>query len=81
MRRIIRVCFRQFDHPVAQVVFAQEDVFARAQVGLFWVAPFALGRLGRVEDMAEACLFLLSDRAAFISGTELIVDGGLMALP
>ena len=40
-----------------------------------------LGRLGRVEDMAEACLFLLSDRAAFISGTELIVDGGLMALP
>jgi len=31
--------------------------------------------------MAEACLFLLSDRAAFISGTEPIVDGGLMALP
>ena len=40
-----------------------------------------LGRLGRVEDMAEACLFLLSDRASFISGTELIVDGGLMARP
>ena len=40
-----------------------------------------LGRLGRVEDMAEACLFLLSERAAFISGTELIVDGGLMARP
>ncbi|MBT6544512.1 MAG: SDR family oxidoreductase, partial [Rhodobacteraceae bacterium] len=36
---------------------------------------------GRVEDMAEACLFLLSDRASFISGTELIVDGGLMARP
>ena len=40
-----------------------------------------LGRLGRVEDMAQACLFLLSDKAAFISGTELIVDGGLLARP
>lgn len=40
-----------------------------------------LGRVGTVEDMAEACLFLLSDRSAFITGTELIVDGGLLALP
>jgi NAD(P)-dependent dehydrogenase (short-subunit alcohol dehydrogenase family) len=31
--------------------------------------------------MAEACLFLLSDRAAFITGTELIVDGGRTAMP
>jgi 3-oxoacyl-[acyl-carrier protein] reductase len=31
--------------------------------------------------MAEACLFLLSDRAAYITGTELIVDGGLLARP
>lgn len=40
-----------------------------------------LGRVGTVEDMANACLFLLSDRAAYITGTELIVDGGLMARP
>jgi 3-oxoacyl-[acyl-carrier protein] reductase len=40
-----------------------------------------LGRVGTVQDMADACLFLLSDRAAFITGTELLVDGGRMALP
>ncbi|MCP5072856.1 MAG: SDR family oxidoreductase [Rhodobacteraceae bacterium] len=40
-----------------------------------------LGRVGRAEDMANACLFLLSDKAAFITGTELPVDGGLLALP
>jgi NAD(P)-dependent dehydrogenase (short-subunit alcohol dehydrogenase family) len=40
-----------------------------------------LGRVGTPQDMAEACLFLLSDRAAYITGTELIVDGGLMARP
>ncbi len=40
-----------------------------------------LGRVGSVADMTNACLFLLSDRASFITGTELIIDGGLTALP
>jgi NAD(P)-dependent dehydrogenase (short-subunit alcohol dehydrogenase family) len=40
-----------------------------------------LGRVGTTEDMANACLFLLSDAASFITGTELLVDGGRMALP
>ena len=40
-----------------------------------------LGRLGTTQDQANACLFLLSDRASFITGTELIVDGGVTALP
>jgi 3-oxoacyl-[acyl-carrier protein] reductase len=44
-------------------------------------AGVPLGRVGTVQDMADACLFLLSDRAAFITGTELLVDGGRMALP
>jgi len=40
-----------------------------------------LGRVGKTQDMANAVLFLLSDKAAFITGTELIVDGGRTALP
>jgi 3-oxoacyl-[acyl-carrier protein] reductase len=40
-----------------------------------------MGRIGTVEDMANACLFLLSEKAAFITGTELIVDGGITARP
>jgi len=44
-------------------------------------AAVPLGRVGTTRDMADACLFLLSDRAAFITGTELIVDGGSMAKP
>ncbi len=39
-----------------------------------------LGRVGTTQDMADAILFLLSDKAAFITGTELIVDGGRTAL-
>ena len=40
-----------------------------------------LGRVGTTQDMADAVLFLLSDKASFITGTELVVDGGRLALP
>jgi len=35
-----------------------------------------LGRVGKPEDIAEAVLFLVSDRSAFITGCELTIDGG-----
>jgi len=38
-----------------------------------------LGRIGTTQDLANACLFLLSDESSFITGTELIVDGGISA--
>lgn len=39
----------------------------------------ALGRLGRVEDVVGAVSYLLSDASAFVSGSELVVDGGMRA--
>lgn len=44
-------------------------------------AHVPLGRIGTTQDQANACLFLLSDKASFITGTELIVDGGVTAQP
>lgn len=40
-----------------------------------------LGRLGRPEDVADACLFLASPAARWITGVSLTVDGGVMARP
>jgi NAD(P)-dependent dehydrogenase (short-subunit alcohol dehydrogenase family) len=54
---------------------ADPELKARTAAGV------PLGRVGTTRDMADACLFLLSERASFITGTELLVDGGRMALP
>jgi len=38
-----------------------------------------LGRIGQPRDIANAALFLASDESAFMTGAEMIVDGGFMA--
>ncbi|HWB98511.1 MAG TPA: SDR family oxidoreductase [Bryobacteraceae bacterium] len=38
-----------------------------------------LGRIGTPRDIAQACLFLASDAASFITGTFLVVDGAMTA--
>lgn len=41
-----------------------------------FVARQPMGRLGKVEEMAEAALFLVSDASAFMTGQTLVMDGG-----
>lgn len=41
------------------------------------IGRHAVGRLGLAEEVAEACVYLASDAAAFTTGTALVVDGGL----
>jgi len=44
------------------------------------VASIPLGRLATPRDVVNAALFLASDEAAYITGTELVVDGGSMVV-
>lgn len=47
----------------------EEELYARA-------AKIPLGRIGQPEDIAKAAVFLASDRAGFITGQTLLVNGG-----
>ena len=38
-----------------------------------------MGRIGQPEDIAYGVMFLASDEASFMTGSELVIDGGLTA--
>lgn len=42
-----------------------------------YLTQIPLGRLGKVEEVAELAAFLASDEAAYITGQTLVIDGGL----
>ncbi len=42
-------------------------------------AMHPIGRMGNVDEVAAAVLWLCSDKASFVTGTSLAVDGGFTA--
>ena len=52
---------------------SEEEAFAR------FGAAHPIGRIGEPEEVAELVAYLASDRAAFITGSDLRIDGGLTA--
>ncbi len=44
-----------------------------------WREAVAVGRLGRPEDVGDACVFLASPLASWVTGHDLVVDGGASA--
>ncbi|GGK66062.1 SDR family NAD(P)-dependent oxidoreductase [Streptomyces flaveus] len=46
-----------------------------------WQQAVPTGRLGRPEDVGDACVFLASPMASWITGHDLVVDGGVSARP
>ncbi|MBN4079958.1 SDR family oxidoreductase [bacterium AH-315-C08] len=55
------------------------DLMKDASLMQEWSKEYPIGRFGKPEDVASACLFLASDESSFITGTALPVDGGFTA--
>ena len=75
--RVNCLCPGTVDSPWVGRLLNQSDDPAAARAGL--VARQPMGRLGTPEEVAAAALYLASDDAAFITGTGLVIDGGLTA--
>ncbi len=75
--RVNCVCPGTVDSPWVGRLLNQTDDPAAARASL--VARQPMGRLGTPEEVAAAALYLASDDAAFITGTGLVIDGGLTA--
>lgn len=50
-----------------------------AEANAEFAAQTPLGRLAEVEEVAEPVVFLLGDRSSYVTGTDLLVDGGFTA--
>ncbi len=76
--RVVAICPGTIDSEMVRVAARAEGGDEEANVRRYG-AFHPLGRIGQPEDIALAVLFLASDRASFITGEYLTVDGGFMA--
>lgn len=75
--RVNCVCPGTVDSPWVGRLLAQTDDPAQARSALEARQP--MGRLGTPEEVAAAALYLVSDDAAFVTGSALVLDGGWTA--
>ena len=55
------------------------DLMQDADLMKEWSKEYPIGRFGKPEDVANACLYLASDESSFVTGITLPVDGGFTA--
>ena len=65
---------------VRQIVDVSDEVSTEDELREMLLMQHPIGRLGRPEDIAAGVKFLLSDESSFMTGSELVIDGGYTAV-
>ena len=66
-------------HPGMIITAMTDEILAIPEMQQYYDDNIPLGRLGTVDDIANGVLFLASDDSSFVTGSELVIDGGLYA--
>ncbi len=66
-------------HPGFALTPLTEDGFGDPDRLAYRLASVPMGRLGTVDEVAYSILYLASDEASFVTGAELVIDGGMTA--
>ena len=66
-------------HPGIIATPMTADLLNNPAANEYWTGNTPMGRLGRPDDVAYGVLFLASDESCFMTGSELVIDGGLTA--
>ncbi|HEY6483359.1 MAG TPA: SDR family NAD(P)-dependent oxidoreductase [Steroidobacteraceae bacterium] len=75
--RVNSICPGYIDTPIMDRLLAEQSDPGAARRQILERQP--LGRLGTPADIAQGAMFLASDAASFVSGTELTIDGAVTA--
>jgi NAD(P)-dependent dehydrogenase (short-subunit alcohol dehydrogenase family) len=75
--RVNAVCPGVIDTPLTDLYLRESDDPGALRAGFAAVSP--MRRLGTAREVANCVLFLASDEASFVTGSALVVDGGMTA--
>jgi NAD(P)-dependent dehydrogenase (short-subunit alcohol dehydrogenase family) len=72
--RILSLSPGTTDTPMARAEIAAHPIMEK------FIADRPLGRVGRPEEIASVAVFLASEGASFMTGTDVLVDGGMLGV-
>lgn len=77
--RVNAICAGAFDTPMLDRIFERHAPGNPKKIEAIYSGMVAMRRIGRPEEAADAVLWLCSDASSYVTGTSMVVDGGLSA--
>lgn len=74
-----RIRFNCISPGVVETPMSQKSVYSQDEASLSYIKSLHPLGIGLPDDIANACIYLLSDASKWVTGTNLIVDGGYTA--